>query len=331
MTQPGTKVLLVADQAQCGSPSAATLAAASLAATLANALDGTWSALEFCPDAARDGSSLGRTGCKEVYECKVASDQAMLSEYLAPTVCRVVSEHEFGYVVGPSTTFGRDLMPRVAGCLGAGYVGDCTGLRARDAEVTFLRATHAARVTAECRVSSPVAVVTAQSAAFDKLSLSHATCPSSVIPFVAPNVSAARVEVIELACAATKRPALGEAQVVVSGGRPLGKDFFDVLAPLADRFEAALGATRALCDMGHAPSHFQVGQTGAVVAPGLYFAIGLSGSVQHVAGMSRSKLVVAINSDPDAPIFAFADLGMVGDLFRLVPAITAAVANARSR
>lgn len=323
-----SKILLIAELEELGTPSRATFTAASLAASLAKELSCMWSTLVFCRDPAMH-SLLNVMGCTEVFECSIDPSHCRLAEYLAPTACKLVRERQIEYVVGPSTSLGKDLLPRVAGCLDAAYVGDCSGFRVEDGAPSFLRSIHAGHVSVECRSKSRSVVLAARETAFDPIRALHEPCPNVKVEFVTPKPSAGHIEVIGLERSHAGRPSLTEARVVVSGGSPLGASFFRVLAPLADQFNAALGATRALCDMGHAPAHLQVGQTGRVVAPDLYFAIGISGSVQHVAGMRDSKLVIAINRDTHAPIFAVADFGIVGDLFKLVPEITQAISRRR--
>lgn len=323
------KVLLIAELDERDAPSPATLAAASLAASLAEDLECTWSTLAFCSAPCRH-SSLRLMGCAEVFECSTSPAHGRLSEYLAPTACDLVRERQFEYVIGPSTSLGKDLLPRIAGCLDAAYIGDCSGFRREGSALSLLRTIHAGHIAVECRTASRNVVLAARTTAFDRIRLRSSPCPSVAVAFVEPMSSARHIEVVGLERPQAQRPALTEARIIVSGGSPLGACFFRVLGPLADQCQAALGATRTLCDLGHAPAHLQVGQTGKIVAPDLYFAIGISGSIQHVAGMRDSKVVVAINRDTHAPIFAFADFGMVGDLFELVPEITQAISRRSS-
>jgi len=161
--------------------------------------------------------------------------------------------------------------------------------------------------------------VTVRQSEFAAAEASGGTSPIEVVPFTAPSEAANRVEFVSLDQVKSERPELAEAKIVISGGRALKDQFFDVLSPLADQLGAGIGASRAACDAGYAPGDLQVGQTGKIVAPQLYFAIGISGAIQHVAGMKGAKTIVAINKDPDAPIFQIADYGLVADLFEAVP------------
>ena len=180
-----------------------------------------------------------------------------------------------------------------------------------------------------CTVETKVQVVSVRQSAFSAAEPVGAASPIESVPVTPPGAAAARVEFVSLEQVKSERPELTEAKVVVSGGRALKERFAEVLDPLADLLGAAVGASRAACDAGYAPSDLQVGQTGKVVAPALYFAIGISGAIQHLAGMKGSKVIVAINKDPDAPIFQVADYGVVADLFQAVPELVSELKRAQ--
>jgi electron transfer flavoprotein alpha subunit len=168
-------------------------------------------------------------------------------------------------------------------------------------------------------ITTAVRVISVRPTEFPAAQPDAGASPVEARPRAADDAASARVEFVQLRAATTERPDLAEARVVVSGGRALKEHFKDVLEPLADALGAAIGASRAACDAGYAPPELQVGQTGRTVAPQLYIAIGISGAIQHIAGMKSSKCIVAINKDPDAPIFQIADYGLVQDLFVAVP------------
>ena len=192
-------------------------------------------------------------------------------------------------------------------------------------QLSFKRPMYAGNAYGFCTLSTPQKIVSVRQSEFDAAAPSGGQSPVSEAPVAAPGGAAQRIEFVSLDQVKNERPELAEARVVVSGGRALKEQFFQVIEPLADALGAAIGASRAACDAGYAPGDFQVGQTGKVVAPELYVAIGISGAIQHIAGMKSSKVIVAINKDSEAPIFQIADYGLVADLFQAVPELTQAV------
>ena len=218
-----------------------------------------------------------------------------------------------------ASSFGKDIAPGIAAKLGAGYAPDIAGVKDEGGKLVYRRPVYAGNAYASCSVSTPVQVVSVRQSEFSAAEPSGGNSPVEDVAVAAKDPAAERVEFVSLDAAKSERPDLGEARVIVSGGRALKEKFAEVLDPLANLLNAAVGASRAACDAGYAPAELQVGQTGRVVAPRLYFAIGISGAIQHLAGMKGSKTIVAINKDADAPIFQVADYGLVGDLFTAVP------------
>ncbi len=225
------------------------------------------------------------------------------------------------HLVAPATGTGKNVMPRVAAKLDVAQVSDITGIESPD---TFVRPIYAGNAFATVRSNDKVKVLTVRTTAFDAAPVGG-SAPVETVAATPPAAVGATVTGQELT--KSERPELTSARIVISGGRGLGngENFRKLLEPLADRLNAALGASRAAVDAGFVPNDYQVGQTGKIVAPDLYIAVGISGAIQHLAGMKDSKVIVAINKDAEAPIFQIADYGLVGDLFEVLPALTAAL------
>ncbi|UUM32688.1 electron transfer flavoprotein subunit alpha/FixB family protein [Vibrio japonicus] len=236
-----------------------------------------------------------------------------LSECLAPVV--VKASHGYSHILSAATTFGKDLMPRVSALLDVGQLSDITKIEAPD---TVVRPIYAGNALARVTSSDKVIIMTIRETAFDKMQPSDE--PTASVTMLQFDAAPSATEFVSQEMTKTERPELTSAKVVVSGGRGLGsKDNFALVEKLADKLGGAIGASRAAVDAGFVSNDLQVGQTGKVVAPDLYIAVGISGAIQHIAGMKESKVIVAINNDPDAPIFDVADYGLVGDLFALLP------------
>lgn len=232
----------------------------------------------------------------------------------------VAQARGYTHVFAPATTFGKNVLPRVAALLGVAQISEITEVVSPD---TFVRPIYAGNALATVQSLDSVKVVTVRVSAFGSAATGGQATLTPLPP--APDSNLSRV--VSRQMTPNSRPTLADAKVVVSGGRGLGsaENYHRLLEPLADQLNAALGASRAAVDADIAPNDFQVGQTGQIVAPDLYIAIGLSGAIQHLAGMKDSRVIVAINKDPDAPIFQVADYGLVADLFEAVPALTQAL------
>ena len=242
------------------------------------------------------------------------------AENLAAQILAVVAKGGYTHLVGPATGTGKNVMPRVAAKLDVAQVSDVTGIESAD---TFVRPIYAGNAFATVRSQDAVKVITVRTTAFE----AAASGGSAAVEAVAAAAPAAGATVVGQELTKSERPELAGARVVVSGGRGLGsgESYRKLLEPLADRLNAALGASRAAVDAGYVPNDYQVGQTGKIVAPDLYVAVGISGAIQHLAGMKDSKVIVAINKDAEAPIFQVADSGLAGDLFEIVPQLVAAL------
>ncbi len=240
-----------------------------------------------------------------------------LAEHVAAQVVALAAN--YSHIVFASTAWGKNIAPRVAALLDAAQVSDVTSIIDPD---TFERPIYAGNVIATVRCDDAIKVITMRTTSFEPVSTAGG---QAIVETLAAASHDGKSRFVESQIARSARPDLASAPVVVAGGRALGssEQFNGLLAPLADKLNAALGASRAAVDQGYAPNDWQVGQTGKIVAPQLYLAIGISGAIQHLAGMKDSKVIVAINKDGEAPIFSVADYGLEADLFSAVPELTA--------
>ena len=259
------------------------------------------------------------TGVSKVLHADGASLKEQLAENVAAQVLAIA--RNYSHVLFPATAHGKNVAPRVAALLDVAQISDAIKIVSAD---TFERPIYAGNAIATVQSSDAIKVITVRTTGFDPATTSGGSANIEKIDAVADGGTSAFVgaEIVKL-----DRPELTAAKIIVSGGRALGSSdkFNEVLTPLADKLGAALGASRAAVDAGYAPNDWQVGQTGKIVAPQLYIAAGISGAIQHLAGMKDSKVIVAINKDPEAPIFSIADYGLEADLFTAVPELVKAL------
>ena len=252
----------------------------------------------------------------------ICADNAAYEHQLAENVSLLVAElgADYDNLLAPSTANGKNIMPRVAALLDVGQISDILSVESAD---TFTRPIYAGNVIATVQSSDPKKVITVRTTAFDAV---PAEGGSATIEACSATHDAGVSQFIREEVAVSDRPELTSASVVISGGRGMQNgDNFSLLEGIADKLNAAIGASRAAVDAGFVPNDYQVGQTGKIVAPDLYIAVGISGAIQHLAGMKDSKVIVAINKDEDAPIFQVADYGLVADLFEALPELESAI------
>jgi electron transfer flavoprotein alpha subunit len=262
-------------------------------------------------DAAKAAAAI--PGVKKVLH----ADAPHLGDFLAENVASLLVSigKDYSHILAPSTSNGKNILPRVAALLDVQQISDIVGVEGPD---TFVRPIYAGNALATVKSKDAIKVITVRTTAFDAVASSGG---SAAVESLAAPADSGLSSFVSREVSKSERPELTSAKIIVSGGRGManGENFKIVLEPLADKLGAAMGASRAAVDAGFVPNDWQVGQTGKIVAPDLYVAVGISGAIQHLAGMKDSRVIVAINKDEEAPIFQVADYGIVGDLFQIVP------------
>ncbi len=262
------------------------------------------------------GQAAKIMGVAKVHVADDAAYAHALAENVAPLVAGLMDHHDA--FVAPATTNGKNIAPRVAALLDVMQISDILSVESAD---TFTRPIYAGNAIATVQTRDTKLVLTVRGTAFDKAAMEGG---AGIIEAVASMGDKGVSTFVSAEIAKSERPELTSAKVIVSGGRALqnSENFHTIIEPLADKLGAGVGASRAAVDAGYVPNDYQVGQTGKIVAPEVYIAVGISGAIQHLAGMKDSKTIIAINKDEDAPIFQVADIGLVGDLFKIVPELT---------
>jgi electron transfer flavoprotein alpha subunit len=315
--------ILVVVEHQEGAFKKTTLSTITAAKTYSGLAGGEVDALVLGSGAAAVADTVAAYGVRKV----LLGEGAAFAKYLAVTyaqaVAQVIKEKGYGAIFAPASTFGKDFMPRLSGLLDAPLASDIVGLAKENDKLLVKRPMYAGNAIATVELAGPPLLFTVRQTAFDAATTSGSKAPVEAVSVSADPGGSAFVSRQETK---SERPELTEARVIVSAGRGIkAQENFKLVEELADLFRAAIGASRAAVDAGWAPNDWQVGQTGKIVAPELYFALGISGAIQHLAGMKDSKVIVAINKDEEAPIFQVADYGLVADLFKAVPELIAEI------
>jgi len=265
-----------------------------------------------CADAAKAAAAIA--GVAKVLQ----ADAPQLGDFLAENVAALVVSigKNYSHILAPSTSNGKNVTPRIAALLDVQQISDIVSVESAD---TFVRPIYAGNALATVQSKDAIKVITVRTTGFDAVA---ATGGSAAVEAIAAPAESGLSSFVGREVQKSERPELTAAKIIVSGGRGMGSgENFKLLEPLADKLNAAMGASRAAVDAGFVPNDWQVGQTGKIVAPELYIAVGISGAIQHLAGMKDSRVIVAINKDEEAPIFSVADYGIVGDLFQVVPQV----------
>ncbi|MFW2828643.1 electron transfer flavoprotein subunit alpha/FixB family protein [Sphingomonas sp. ID0503] len=267
-----------------------------------------------CAAVADEAAKIAGVGT--VYLADDAAYGHALAENVAPLIVKLMESHDA--FVAPATSNGKNIAPRVAALLDVAQISDILSVESAD---TFTRPIYAGNAIATVQSSDAKKVITVRGTAFDKAEKGSG---SGKVEAVSADGDTGLSSFVGAEISKSERPELTSAKIIVSGGRALqnGENFEQIIVPLADKLGAGVGASRAAVDAGFVPNDYQVGQTGKIVAPEVYIAVGISGAIQHLAGMKDSKVIIAINKDEDAPIFQVADVGLVGDLFKIVPELT---------
>ena len=309
-------ILVIAEHDNAGLK-AATLNTVSAAAKLGADIE-VLVAGSGCAAAAQAAAQLAGVTKVKVADAAAYAEQG--AENLAALLVGLVQAGGYSHVLAPATTYGKNVLPRVAALLDVAQISDIVAIESAD---TFVRPIYAGNALATVKSSDAIKIITVRTTAFD----AAAEGGAAAIEALAAGADLGQSKLVGRELTKSARPELGAAKIIVSGGRGLGNgdNYRSVLEPLADKLGAAMGASRAAVDAGFVPNDYQVGQTGKIVAPQLYLAVGISGAIQHLAGMKDSKVIVAINKDPEAPIFQVADYGLVADLFEAVPQLVAAL------
>jgi electron transfer flavoprotein alpha subunit len=312
--------ILVLAEHDSGQLKQATLAAVACAQKVVAQAGGSFEILLLGEKMGPTAEGLRSYGAAAVLVADHGQLKHPVGDKYAQVVAEVATQRCASMVIGAASTFSKDVLPRAAALLDAGMLSDVVDVCPADGDYIFKRVTFAGNIIATVKLEGPVKVLTVRAAAFANSQKASEFAPVISLPVEAERLPGF-IDYEGREAKATGRPDSTEARVVVSGGRAIksAEDFERLIGGLADALGAAVGSSRALVDAGVTPNSLQVGQTGKIVAPELYIAVGISGAIQHLAGMKDTKVIVAINKDPDAPIFEVADFGLVGDAYQVVP------------
>jgi electron transfer flavoprotein alpha subunit len=318
-----SKILVIAEH-EAGQLKLATLSAVAFSSQLAAETGGSFEILVIGSDIGAVADQLRGYGASGVLVADAPMLKYPLSDRYAQVIVEIVGQRQPTFVVGAASTFSKDILPRAAALLDVGMLSDVTEARPDGDDFIFKRVMFAGNVIATVKLGGPLKFLTIRPAAFVHPAKGAGSSPVISVPVTTEKLPAS-MEWIAQEAKPSGRPDSTEARVVVSGGRAIknAEDFERLIGGLADALGGAIGSSRALVDAAITPNSLQVGQTGKIVAPDLYIAVGISGAIQHLAGIKDAKVIVAINKDPDAPIFEVADFGLVGDAYELVPELVA--------